>query len=155
VKILTIKNEVEFQLAGVCGLYCGNCSIFRAYNDNDLETLEKIANAFNITIEKIKCQGCRVDEAGNWNEDCGIRKCAKDKGLNFCFECEDYPCEIIQEFAESHRSHKVIIENAKRIKEAGWQTWIREQDEKWRCPQCKHKISFYTTKCKNCGTQIS
>jgi hypothetical protein len=37
------------------------------------------------------CNGCR--EAGCKWPDCGVHTCYQRKGVDFCFECEEFPCE--------------------------------------------------------------
>lgn len=34
-----------------------------------------------------KCTGC------NPNPHCGIPDCAEKKGVRFCFDCDEFPCE--------------------------------------------------------------
>ena len=48
---------------GICGLVCSLCS----YNTN--------------------CSGCKCKK-----ENCEIKECCTEKGLNYCFECDEYPC---------------------------------------------------------------
>ena len=31
-------------------------------------------------------------QAANAKEDCEIKACCTEKGLNYCFECDEYPC---------------------------------------------------------------
>jgi len=51
---------------GVCGLACSKCSKFK---------------------EK-KCPGCQP------SEHCPLPECAKNKDLDFCFDCKDFPCQL-------------------------------------------------------------
>jgi hypothetical protein len=37
------------------------------------------------------CPGCRA--SGGHLRTCAARTCYKDKGVDFCFQCEEYPCE--------------------------------------------------------------
>jgi hypothetical protein len=38
------------------------------------------------------CTGCRNGECKYPN--CGVMKCFKDKGVDFCFQCNEFPCEM-------------------------------------------------------------
>ena len=51
---------------GVCGIACFKCPKY---------------------ISK-ECPGCRP------NEFCPLPECAKNKGVNLCFECKDFPCKL-------------------------------------------------------------
>lgn len=37
------------------------------------------------------CEGCRA--GGSQLPFCATRTCFAEKGVNFCFECDEYPCE--------------------------------------------------------------
>ena len=42
-------------------------------------------------LSKAYCRGCRADVC--LFEGCQVRSCVKEKGVNFCFECEEFPCK--------------------------------------------------------------
>lgn len=52
-----------------CGLVCGVCK--------------------NATPEKGRCVGCRH---GGGDADCHQRKCCTERGLDGCWQCEEFPC---------------------------------------------------------------
>jgi RimJ/RimL family protein N-acetyltransferase len=56
-------KEIE-KSYGVCGLVCALCS----YNAN--------------------CEGCQCKE-----DNCDVKACCQSKGLDYCFLCEDWPCD--------------------------------------------------------------
>ncbi len=56
------------QIIGVCGIACFKCNKF-------------INN---------ECKGC----SPKITEDiCPLPKCAKNKGMEFCFDCNEFPCK--------------------------------------------------------------
>lgn len=57
---------VKDKKIGVCGLACFKCPIF---------------------VRK-ECPGCRP------NEFCPLPECAKEKGVELCFECKEFPCKL-------------------------------------------------------------
>jgi len=57
------KQEIK-ESYGICGLVCSLCG----YNTN--------------------CPGCKCKK-----ENCEIKACCTEKGLNYCFECDEYPCD--------------------------------------------------------------
>lgn len=42
------------------------------------------------------CKGCRYDKRWSWLDECPIRKCIMGKEIDFCFECDQYPCDTIK-----------------------------------------------------------
>jgi len=145
-------EEADFTLAPPCGLYCGNCAIFRAYFDRDHEKLKEIGKKFRCSPEAVRCSGCRTEPQFCWSEDCEFKKCTGERGIDFCYECEEFPCEKVEKFSESAPHHRPIWENFERMKTVGWREWLREQDEKWRCKVCRAKLGFYDEVCPTCGT---
>lgn len=41
---------------------------------------------------KGSCQGCRNEQCKLFKQ-CGVRSCHQEKGISFCFECKEFPCE--------------------------------------------------------------
>lgn len=58
-------TEQEIKI-GVCGIVCFK---YQRYKSK-------------------KCHGCGP------NEFCPLPECAKNKGLNLCFECKEFPCNL-------------------------------------------------------------
>ena len=85
------------QLIACCGIDCENCDARIATVNNDNELREKTAqkwrvmyNVPSITAESINCMGCRTDGAKVAHcDDCEIRKCVYEKGLNTCGDCKE------------------------------------------------------------------
>ena len=77
-------------------------------------------------VDDDKC--CRSGKCGAPN--CAIRKCAIDKGLFACPECDEYPCDRIRLFA---KSEPTLIHDGERFKQIGIEAWIEEQEERKRC----------------------
>lgn len=66
-----MENKINEQLLGKCGFYCGACP----------------------TYIKGGCSGCEEEHIITGN--CFTHDCVKEKKLNFCGECEKFPCETI------------------------------------------------------------
>ena len=145
-------EEADLTMAAPCGLYCGNCSIFRTYFDRDDKKAVALAERFQCKPGDVKCSGCRVDAKFTWSSDCEFKSCTHEKGVKFCYECGDFPCSKIEEFAASAPHHRLIHDNFARVKAVGWRQWLKEQDERWRCGICRAKLDFYDEKCPTCGT---
>lgn len=81
-------------------------------------------------VEQGKCQGCRGPLDNHWSPECKFIKCATAKGNQYCFECDDFPCQLLQEFAsDGHRHHYLAVENLKQMQEKGLEKWLAEHEK--------------------------
>lgn len=126
----------------VCGLNCAVCDIFRA-GHGDVKLRDEIVEWFGkernkvVKPDQVRCEGCRGPLEAHWSEDCKMMLCAKNKGFNYCFECEEFPCAFVREFSEDGvPHHKKTVENAKRMREIGIEAWVEEQKRKGQCLFC-------------------
>jgi hypothetical protein len=75
-----------------------------------------------------------------------------------CLACEEFPCkEINRKLINSHPGdprftyRHELLENRKKLEELGPEAYLDYQAQKWSCPQCGGRVSFYTYTCKECG----
>ena len=124
-------GDDEWDLA-VCGLNCASCPIYLACHGDD-DKREKLADHFKCTPDKIICNGCRtepLDTDHHWSPECKMLLCAREKGHEYCFECDDLPCQVLIAFgSDGVDHHNKTIENLKRMKEIGIKAWIEEQKD--------------------------
>jgi hypothetical protein len=98
-----------------CGLNCAKCMSFAEgdIKKNALE-LKALLGAFDNYAQRFRrfapvfenypafkelldffaqadCRGCRKGDCLYPN--CGVAACYKDKGVDFCFQCDEFPCE--------------------------------------------------------------
>jgi len=93
-----ILRTPDKRLAAVCGLFCPACPLFIG-NKEAPEKLKMFTKLFKRPIEELKCEGCRTDKRSFYcNENCKMTNCATKKGIDFCGECTDYPCEDLRMF---------------------------------------------------------
>jgi hypothetical protein len=142
---------------GICGLYCGTCPSYLAYQKNDVELLEKMSKERGISVEEMRCEGCLSDKLAPHCVDCrhGFRKCASEKQVTWCFECEDFPCQRLEDFRNVHivngiSHHEHIIEENEYIKAHGLEKWVEKQDRAARCPGCGETLYWHDRQCGNC-----
>jgi hypothetical protein len=131
----------EWDIA-VCGLNCPRCGIHQAYNNKDREWQVRIGKDIfgedaDIDPETIRCGGCRGSLEIHWSENCNLRKCAEERGHTYCFECDDFVCEKLEDFG-SHGPgfHARTVENMKQMKEIGLNAWLLKQQEKGPAVMC-------------------
>nr|MDO8132918.1 DUF3795 domain-containing protein [Candidatus Njordarchaeum guaymaensis] len=151
---------VDRRLVGKCGLYCGACPIFRAHNDGG-EYLRKVAKHFECPPEKVRCYGCMTLKPDCWGYDCKIVQCLRNRGMKFCYQCDEYKddsCERFGQHAADYAEDGVNLRaNLERIKNGETNTWLTENGEKYRCPTCRKPLSLtaITRKCYDCGKDLS
>lgn len=164
------KNMKEYDCDTYCGLYCGACDILRSYDNGheskfaDMWTkpalkafLDSQGAKYDDNDLELKCQGCKSDEVFIVCRICKIRECAVSKNVEHCSDCEDYPCEIYNEWnkLKSFLPHiKTAPDNLEAINNVGADKWLLDQKKQWKCPKCGAAFSWYFTKCDSCGTDL-
>jgi hypothetical protein len=144
----------DFNYDSYCGNYCGACEILNAYKNG---TGNEIAALWGASPEEIKCLGCKTGTVFKNCTLCGIRKCAMEKGVQHCVSCGEFPCRILESgksLVDQLPHLKAIPQNMRTIKKKGAKYWLREQEAKWRCPDCGAPFSWYKEKCSGCGRDL-
>lgn len=137
-----------------CGLYCGACEIINAESEQDKK---RVAKMWNSTPEQVNCRGCKTDTLYIHCGNCKIRTCAREKEVEFCIECDDYPCSIYEGgkgIIEQLPHLKATVVNQKYIKDNGLERWLEDQKTKWACPKCGAKFAWYSQECKKCKKDL-
>ena len=82
-------KQDAYELVAICGIYCGTCPSYLAWQENDIEQLERRAQRHGISIEEVHCNGCLSDKLFSLCVECrhGFRKCAREHKVTWCFEC--------------------------------------------------------------------
>jgi len=143
------------QTAAVCGLLCKACGIYIATQENNTESLSRIAERMQIPVEEVRCMGCRSEVLSAHCKTCYFRECADKKGIAFCSECNDYPCAQLKDF-QSKLPHRVeLFQSLNRIKKIGWENWYAEMVERHSCTSCNHLSGWYDFACTKCGNSPS
>ena len=138
------------KTAGICGLYCEGCTAFIGTKD-DPSRLNYLANRMGAGIEDMKCEGCRSNVLSGYCRTCSIKACANERGVDFCVECEKYPCQEIKSF-QSQRPHRAeIFASLEYVKANGLEEWYQKMNEDYSCKSCGKINSAYDVKCRNCG----
>ncbi len=141
----------EKKLSAVCGLFCPSCTAYIASTEEP-ERLKALAERFNVTEEEMRCLGCRSEKRGPFClKRCTMTRCASEKGIDFCVECAEYPCEDLKAFQSQMPYRIELWRSFERIAEAGYETWYREMTEHFSCPECHTINSAYDAKCRACG----
>ncbi len=85
-----METKEDITLVSPCGGYCGDCPAYKVKDDPSLkEMLLK-----RVNWNGVPCQGCRPlkGRCQFVEGTCETYACAERRGVNFCFECPDFPC---------------------------------------------------------------
>ncbi len=94
------------EIIAFCGISCSECGAFIATKNNNDEKRAVVAKMWSkqynsdIKPEDINCDGCQCDGGRifNYCTVCEIRKCGKEKGVTNCGHCDDYACDMLENF---------------------------------------------------------
>jgi len=116
------------NLIAPCGIDCGPCTIRRAPFDShsakklvswfkENNWLEDKEGITEIITRGMYCRGCRSDRKEiHWSPDCQILECCiYEKELAYCFECEEFICKRLKEWAKKDSKYKDALENLKAL----------------------------------------
>lgn len=146
---------MSFQYDSYCGLNCGACQVMGANERGDKAWLEKFAAEHKCKPEDLICHGCKSPEAAICCADCDTKVCAEGKGVEFCIECTEFPCQRLSDFHnDKYPHHSAIFKNLAAIREKGVEAWLAEEKKRWACPKCGERFYWYSEKCAKCGTEL-
>lgn len=134
---------MDFILHGYCGLYCGACPVM-------LNTKEGMATE--------RCYGCKSEQPTGYCATCGIKRCAAQKGFEFCNECpESNTCEQMRKFVEDTKwlYQQGVLKNMEMIRRDGLAKWLARQEKRWRCANCGASHSWWDETCPQCGQAVA
>jgi hypothetical protein len=133
----TKANVITTLLIAPCGM---NCALCRAY-----------------TRDKKSCYGCR-DVKGvklKTRVTCRIKNCEKLRQgkVRYCFSCDKFPCESLNRLDKRYRTKygMSMIGNLVHMKKFGIRHFIRNENERWTCPECGNLICVHKLQCLFCG----
>jgi hypothetical protein len=147
---MTNKMNYEYIKSRLapCGLHCGKCF---AFSEGDICRLsnelkyslgnfgvfaERFVNMLDESLflkypdfnemlalfSKGKCKGCRKEKCVIFKT-CKVRGCSEKKGVDFCFECSDFPCNDTG--FDEHLQKRWLTINRK-MKENGVESYYEE-----------------------------
>lgn len=104
----------------------------------------------------VQCRGCNSSQLSPWCSGCGIKSCARERGLRYCLLCADFPCDKMQGFMDDPECpyHKDVPAAMARLSEIGLEAWSVEQDARWNCPTCGGRFDWFAKACPSCGAAV-
>ena len=151
--------EIKKELLGPCGLYCGVCAVYIAHRDNNRKFKERIVNVYKPytkSVEDVQCSGCLSEDIENifgWCQICPIKSCVKEKGIESCHECNEYPCKYIKKFPMPV-GRKVIKRAIPFWREYGTEKYVEAEIERYHCPECGNPLFRGAKRCNKCNMSV-
>jgi hypothetical protein len=133
----TMSNVIRTTLMAPCGMNCRLCSAY--------------------IREKEACPGCRGDDSikAKTRITCRIKNCdtIRHDKAKYCFSCDRFPCDRLNHLSERYRTQygMSMIDNLEHIKKYGIRHFIRNEKERWTCPECRELICVHKPQCLVCG----
>jgi hypothetical protein len=72
------------------------------------------------------CKGCRLGGGWSWWSDCPVRTCCVDKGVEFCYQCTEFPCKTLTEGPLQGYLQRFIDAN-QHIQQIGLEQWMKKR----------------------------
>jgi hypothetical protein len=131
------------QMTAPCGLACFDCVVHKAKDDPALR--EMLAGRMQRPAAEVGCDGCRAvgGKCPIVPGECPIYACVREKGVAFCGDCADFPCDHLHPYADGANSlpHNMKVFNLCLIRKMGVEAWAQQKarktsatyfQEKWR-----------------------
>ena len=149
-----MTNEKILNALAPCGLSCEKCFAHASgdIRKHSLNLQEKLGN-FDIYAKRFEtllddpifkkypdfkimldyfaaenCKGCRKENCKLF-ENCGVRSCHQQKEIDFCFQCDEFPCDKTN--FDEHLQKRWVKLN-ERIREIGVERYYAETKDKPR-----------------------
>ena len=128
-----MDKETAKKMTSPCGLPCFHCLAHLATTNPEIR--KKMSEALNIPEEKATCEGCRPQEGRikllKPNEQCKVYRCVTEKKIDFCNECDNFPCERLHPYADkAHYPHNTKMYQLCMMKKLGFEKWVEEEATK-------------------------
>lgn len=139
-----MSNQNLLRHTTYCGLYCGLCAnrnripreasqLQKTLHEEGMDVWYQYITEMKDTfpsfwqfLQKLTDLDCTCRTGGGPPE-CKIRQCAKQKSIEICPQCREYPCTFIQSLAEHYPT---LIQDGKRLQKIGLEKWVEEQEER-------------------------
>lgn len=118
------------KIVAPCGIDCFNCEVYEENITGEMQN--RLSGVTKIPREQISCKGC-VD--GNrclflkiQGKSCKTLDCVNKKGVDYCFNCDTFPCEYLMPLADGAAKypHNMKVYNLCLMKRIGLDAWIEK-----------------------------
>jgi len=132
------------NLIAPCGLVCGDCPMHLAKESPGLKI--SLSDKLGIAVEDVACGCCREEEGitscKETSSPCHVFTCSREKGVQYCCECTEFPCERYQPYADGANivPHNLKMYNLGLIKKLGIDEFVAQFAKKTRESYFKGKL---------------
>ena len=158
-----IRNR---DLMAPCGLYCGSCGIYIATRDENEKFKAVMGRVYGTKPEETECCGCMQADPPKklygYCQQCKIRSCVKSKSYYSCHQCNEWPCDLIENlgYATGVRVSKRAIplwrdQVAEHGDKKGSVEWARAECERYHCPSCGEPLFRGSQTCRACKHDVA
>jgi hypothetical protein len=135
-----MSEGFDAKLVALCGLNCATCIAFFGYTMSGKK-------------RKAACKGCRTRPSLCVFIKKGCKMLANKEQVEYCFECSDFPCETLVKLEETYVKEYglSLVGNLKYIEANGIDAFLKNEQEKWKCPTCSGVTCIHTKKCYTCN----
>ncbi len=120
----------RIKLIAPCGLDCGSCELYLSRNN---EQLMKHLVSTGIPEEVLPCDGCSSLEGKCpvIHGQCETYRCAVEKEIKYCYECDDFPCTKLAPAADKANilPHNLKVYNLCMMNKIGPDQFIKESQK--------------------------
>ena len=118
-----------WQMTAPCGLPCFECYLYLANEDQEIRAMA--SRHLVIPLEEAVCPGCRNagGKIAHLPMPCRVYPCAAEKGVDFCGDCPDFPCDFLHPYMDRCAVvwHNTKVFNLCLIKKMGLEEWARNK----------------------------
>jgi hypothetical protein len=131
-----VKDKEKYlEMIAPCGYYCYGCPAYVNTTCTDEVVADNMAKRANVSIKNIRmCKGCRATNGKPHGSLCPTYDCCvNQKKLDFCYECEDFPCLKLAPISQGAdvRTHNSKIYNLLMLKKLGMDAYIEKGQDWW------------------------
>ncbi len=143
-----MEYDEILKILAPCGLNCAKCIAFVGGDiKKHSKELKRLLGSFDGYAERFsnfipvfkkypsfkelldyfaraECKGCRQGDCKYPN--CGVAKCYKDRNVDFCFQCNEFPCDK-SNFDPNLKERWIKMNNL--MKEIGAEAYFEETKE--------------------------
>lgn len=127
-----------YKMTAPCGLDCFNCPFYLAReNPESMRQLGQWSEQYDVPLEVMHCNGCRNHDGRiplqkhlfGESHRCAAYECAKARGIDFCGECDDFPCDNLHPYADKAGEvpHNFKVFNLCLINKMGLEKWAESK----------------------------
>lgn len=110
------------KMIGYCGIICSDCPVLMATQKDDDAERKRVAEIFTRQYgkehkpEDVNCDGCISGSSRifSYCNVCEIRKCGREKEVENCAYCVEYPCGKLSELFSKYSKAKETLDEVRR-----------------------------------------